>query len=206
MILEDNAMESIVIYVHGKGGSAAEAAHYQPLFAPCRVVGFDYAAQTPWEARAEFPKWYDAVCQNAPSVTLVANSIGAFFAMQALSNRNIEKAYLISPIVQMEKLIADMMGWANVTEEELRAKKEIPTSFGETLSWAYLCDVRAHPVRWSVPTHIVYGENDHLTSFETISHFAHQVHATLTVMQGGEHWFHTEAQMAFLDDWIRQYR
>ena len=26
--------------------------------------------------------------------------------------------------------------------------------------------------------------------------------ATLTVMEGGEHWFHTEEQMDFLDRWI----
>ena len=30
----------------------------------------------------------------------------------------------------------------------------------------------------------------------------HQV--SLTVMEGGEHWFHTEEQMRFLDEWIRE--
>ena len=28
--------------------------------------------------------------------------------------------------------------------------------------------------------------------------------AGLTDMAGGEHWFHTEEQMQFLDDWIRK--
>jgi hypothetical protein len=27
--------------------------------------------------------------------------------------------------------------------------------------------------------------------------------APLTIMNGGEHWFHTAEQMAFLDKWIR---
>ena len=27
--------------------------------------------------------------------------------------------------------------------------------------------------------------------------------ATLTVMEGGEHWFHTDEQMQFLNDWIK---
>ena len=27
--------------------------------------------------------------------------------------------------------------------------------------------------------------------------------AALTVMPGGEHWFHTEAQMQFLDRWLQ---
>ena len=35
-------MKEIVIYVHGKGGSAAEAGHYRPLFPDAEVVGFDY--------------------------------------------------------------------------------------------------------------------------------------------------------------------
>ena len=38
-------MKEIVIYVHGKGGSAAEAGHYRPLFPDAEVVGFDYRAQ-----------------------------------------------------------------------------------------------------------------------------------------------------------------
>ena len=97
----------------------------------------------------------------------------------------------------------DMMMWANVTEEELRIKKEISTEFGETLSWEYLCYVREHPIVWNVPTCILYGEKDNLTSIETISEFAERIGASLTVMKDGEHWFHTEEQMEFLDDWIR---
>ncbi len=105
----------------------------------------------------------------------------------------------------MEKLITDMMLWADVTEDALREKGEIETTFGETLSWKYLCYVREHPARWTVPTHILYGEKDHLTSYENISEFANQINATLTVMKDGEHWFHTEEQMKYLDDWIEQF-
>ena len=135
---------------------------------------------------------------------MIANSIGAFFAMSALADRKIEKAYFISPIVDMERLIRNMMQWANVTEDDLQKHKEISTSFGETLSWDYLCYVREHPVTWTVPTHILYGEKDNLTSYETISKFADRIGATLTVMENGEHWFHTKEQMDFLSDWIQQ--
>lgn len=102
----------------------------------------------------------------------------------------------------MEKLIGDMMTWANVTEQRLEERREIATDFGETLSWRYLCYVREHPVEWRVPTRILYGERDNLTSKETISAFAERVGAELTVMPGGEHWFHTAEQMQFLDVWI----
>ena len=46
-------MKHIMIYVHGKGGSAAEAEHYKALFPEAEVLGFDYRAQTPWEATAK---------------------------------------------------------------------------------------------------------------------------------------------------------
>lgn len=54
----------------------------------------------------------------------------------------------------------------------------------------------------NAPTKILYGEKDNLTSFETMKEFADKHKARLTVMKGGEHWFHTEEQMNFLDMWI----
>ena len=122
--------------------------------------------------------------------------------MHALAEKKISQAMFISPIVNMEKLITDMMMWANVTEDALQRKKEIPTAFGETLSWEYLCYVREHPIKWSIPTCILYGGKDHLTSRETISEFTARIGASLTVMEDGEHWFHTDAQMKVLDNWI----
>ena len=198
-------MKKAIIYIHGNGGSAAEAEHYKALFSGCDVLGFAYKAETPWEAKDEFAAYFDAIKQEYDSVSLIANSIGAFFTMNALSDKAIEKAYFISPLVDMEKLIADMMALANVTEDELRKKREIETAFGETLSWDYLCYVREHPIRWNVPTHILYGEKDHLTSLAAMAAFAEKNAATLSIMPLGEHWFHTPAQMAYLDAWIRSF-
>ena len=195
-------MKNMVIYVHGKGGSAAEAGHYISLFPDSAVTGFDYRAQTPWEAVDEFRRFFAGQRKNSGSLTLIANSIGAFFSMSALDETLVDRAYLISPVVDMEKLILNMMTWANVTERELEERSEIPTEFGETLSWEYLRYVREHPVSWRVPTRILYGERDDLTSIETVSAFAERTGAELTVMPGGEHWFHTDEQMRFLDDWI----
>ena len=97
-----------------------------------------------------------------------------------------------------------MMLRSDVTESELQSKKEILTPSGETLSWEYLCYVRKHPIEWNILTCILYGGKDHLTSRETISEFAEKQGADLTVMEDGEHWFHTNEQMQFLDDWIRR--
>lgn len=58
-------------------------------------------------------------------------------------------------------------------------------------------------IEWHVPTQILYGSNDHLTSLETITDFAQKHNAVLT-MDNGEHWFHTEDQMALMDNGIRE--
>ncbi len=195
-------MNDLVLYIHGKGGSAAESAHYQPLFPDCGVMGLDYRTFTPWETGREIREAAEGLKKGHDGIILVANSVGAYFSMHAGIGAMIRRAYFISPIVDMEKLILDMAAWAGVTEKELEARKRIATSFGEELSWEYLCYVREHPVCWNAPTRILYGGRDHLTSRETIAAFAQAHGAELTVMEEGEHWFHTEEQMRFLDRWI----
>ena len=100
------------------------------------------------------------------SIILIANSIGGFFSMNSEIADMVQKAYFISPIVDMELLICNMMKRANVSESEQRQKGEISTAFGEDLSWEYLCYIREHPIKWGVPTHILYGRNDELTAAE----------------------------------------
>lgn len=195
-------MRKAVVYIHGKGGIAEEAEHYKQLFPDAHVIGFDYRSQTPWQAAGEFSDYFERLRKEFDSVAIIANSIGAFFAMNALGGVPIEKAYFISPIVNMEKLITDMMQWAGVAEQELMEKGTIETAFGETLSMEYLTWVRRHPVSWSVPTSILCGSSDSLQSIDIIREFAEKTGADLTVMENGEHWFHTEEQMAFLDKWI----
>ncbi|MBO4317398.1 MAG: alpha/beta hydrolase [Mailhella sp.] len=195
-------MNGLVLYIHGKGGTADEALHYCPLFPGYDVTGLDYKARTPWEAKEEFPPVVGSLRGKYGPAVLIANSIGAYFAMHALAGQRFDKAFLISPVVDMEKLILGMMAMAGVTEADLQKEKEIRTPSGETLTRDYLCYARAHPVRWDIPTEILYGEKDPVTSFETMSAFAGRIGAGLTVMKDGEHWFHTDAHMKFLDEWI----
>ena len=193
-----------VLYIHGKGGCAAESAHYGPLFPGREVIGLDYRTCTPWETGAEIRAAVEALLERYEAVDLIANSIGAFFSLHAGISERLRQVWLISPVVDMERLICDMLGWAGVTEEELAARGTIPTAFGETLSWDYLCWVRAHPVVWTAPTWILYGGRDSLVRFETVRDFALAHGASITVMEDGEHWFHTADQLRFLDGWIKR--
>lgn len=197
-------MKNCVVYVHGKGGNAGEARQFEPLFPDRDVIGMDYRAENPWEAKEEFSSFFAHPYRENASVWLIANSIGAYFAMHALAEMPPERAFLISPIVDMERLILDLMRAANVTEDELRERRIIPTATGEPLSWEYLCYIRAHPIVWRTRTAILYGERDNLTSPETVSEFAAKTGAELTVMPGGEHWFHTPEQLRFLRTWLHK--
>ena len=154
--------QEVVIYIHGKGGCASEAEHYQELFPECDVIGLDYKAFTPWECKEEIQNAVKQLLERYKDITLIANSIGAYFAMNALSEKQIRKAFFISPIVDMERLISDMMKWANVSESCLDEKQTIETDFGETLSWEYLTYVRNHPIRLSSPAYKISVGTFHL--------------------------------------------
>lgn len=197
-------MKNVIVYVHGKGGNAEEANYYRKFFNDdFDIIGFDYKSENPWDAKSEFSDYFDSITSEYNKTILIANSIGAYFSLISLADKKIEKAMLISPIVDMERLILDMMTWANVSEEELSIKKEIETPFGETLSWEYLSYVRKNPIHWNIPTGILYAEKDNMTSISTITDFSKKINANITVMSGGEHWFHTKEQMDFLDNWIK---
>ena len=87
-------------------------------------------------------------------------------------------------------------GWqvlgAGVSEAQLEAAGELDTPFGETLSWPYLQYVRAHPVsRWPTPTALLYASGDAMLRRAAVEDFARRFGGALTVLEGGEHWFHT---------------
>ena len=61
--------------------------------------------------------------------------------------------------------------------------------------------MREHPLRWRTPTQVLYGEADELTSYAVLDRFKRATGAQLTLLADGEHWFHTETQLAVLQVW-----
>ena len=149
---------------------------------------FDYEARTPWEAKEEFAPYFESILKGHKSATIVANGIGAFFPCTSCKTYAREGLFYL-PYRKYVKFDP---------KHDIAGK--LSTKFGEKLSHRYLCYVREHPTLWTAPTHILYGENDDLTSFKTICEFANQIGATLTVIKNGEHRFSTAEQMRFLDD------
>ena len=187
----------VYLYVHGKMGSKEEALAFAEQACPAgyQVLAIDLPEHgerkngperlLPWVVIPELQFMDQYARVHWRQVSLRATSIGAWFSMLALQEKALRRALFVSPIVDMEDLIGRMMQQANVTEEQLQAAGEIPTDFGETLSWSYLCWVREHPLRWRIPTQVLYGEADELTSYAVLDRFKRATGAQLTLLADG---------------------
>ena len=215
-IVYGDSSESLFLYIHGKMGRKEEAAHLAEIVfsAGYQVLSIDLPGHgertsemerfVPWEVVPELRAVCGFAWQRWEIISLYANSIGAYFSLLAYRDAKLEKSLFVSPILDMEKLIRDMMGWAGVTREQLQQAGEIPTAFGETLSWKYLTYAAEHRItKWDSPTAILYAGQDSLTSRETVDGFARRFGCAVTVMENGEHWFHTEEQLSVLDAWLQ---
>lgn len=200
------------LFLHGQTGCKEEAQAFARTLCPTgvQVLSIDLPNHgerqgrgeelTPWTAIPDIQAALHWGSLHWKAVSLRANSIGAYFAMLAFPAP--ARALLVSPILDMEQLILTMMGWAGVTEEQLKQHGKLSTDFGQTLSWEYLCWVRKHPVKeWTCPVHILYGSEDHLTPRRTVEEYARRHGAQLSVLDGGTHWFHTPEQLAALQKW-----
>nr|WP_320024217.1 alpha/beta hydrolase [uncultured Acetobacterium sp.] len=138
-------------------------------------------------------------------ISLFACSIGAYFSLLAYKDDNLKQCLFLSPVVDMERVINNMMTWFSVSEVQLQAEKEVATPIGQILYWDYYCYVKEHPINfWNKPTAILYGSADDLCEFDTVSNFAQQFNCDLTVMEHGEHYFHTEEQLEFFRQWLEK--
>ena len=213
LLLLGEPARDVYLYVHGKMGSKEEALAFAELACPMgyQVLAIDLPEHgerkgrpeklLPWVVLPELQLVYQYAKVHWRTVSLRATSIGAWLSMLALSEKELKQALFVSPVVDMEALITNMMQYAHVTEEQLQRAEEIPTDLGETLSWPYLCWVREHPVHWHTPTQVLYGDADNMTSYDVIEAFRRESGAHLTILEEGEHWFHTEPQLAAQQEW-----
>ena len=216
VILWGEPSVNIYLYVHGMGGCKEEAETFAGLAAArgWQVLSVDLPEHgdrkqetgtfNPWHAVPELQQVLDHTAAGRERVALFANSIGAWFSMLAFASVPLDHCLFLSPILDMEKLIGNMMRFAGVTEERLEREKFIPIEFGQPLSWDYLTYVRANPVNaWDKPTRILYGSRDNLTDRPTVDGFVSRFGGELEVMENGEHWFHTPEQLEVLNTWMK---
>jgi uncharacterized protein len=214
-ILWGQKSDRIYIYVHGKLSCKEAARGFAEIATRWgyQVVSFDLpehgertTGEYPCTAKNgvhDLTLIGNYVQKNWSDIHLFAESLGAYFSLLAYPGYPVRSCLFISPILDMERLIKNMMHWSGVSEETLAKKGKIPTSFGETLDWDYYTYVREHPLeRWDIPTAILYGSADNLTERDVIDTFSRRFAGEVTVMQNGEHYFHTNEQLAVLGQWL----
>ena len=206
--------DQVCLFLHGQSGHKEEGERFAQIANPkgWQVVAIDLPQHgqrqggaepfLPWVVVPELEQVWQELQGRWKRIALRANSIGAWLAMLALAGKPVDTCLFVSPVVDMENLIQTMMTWAGVTEERLEREREIPTDFGQTLSWDYLKYVRQHPVHaLSAHTNILYGDQDNLVPQPVVECFARAEGAHLTVYPGGEHWFHTPEHMKVMGTW-----
>ena len=145
------------------------------------------------------------VKERYENISLFACSMGAYFSLLAYKNEKLTQSLFLSPVLNMEKIIDNMMLWFDISEEKLEKEKEIMTSAGQMLYWDYYCYVKANPVTvWGIPASILYGSKDDICDYEVTARFAESFDCDLQVMENGEHYFHTKEQLDFFAEWLEK--
>lgn len=137
-------------------------------------------------------------------ISVFACSMGAYFSLLAYADERLEQSLFLSPVLDMERIIQNMMTWFHISVDRLRTEQEIPTPAGQTLYWDYYCYVKEHPIKaWSGPTAILYGSDDNLCEYEVVTTFTQRFNCDLQVLEHGEHYFHTDEQMQVFRQWVK---
>ncbi|PHV69320.1 alpha/beta hydrolase [Sporanaerobium hydrogeniformans] len=154
----------------------------------------------------ELAKIMDFGSARAKYISLFACSMGVYFSLLAYKDSCLEQSLFLSPVVNMERIINNMMTWFNITEEQLKREEEILTPIGQMLYWDYYRYVKENPILcWSSPTSIIYGEKDELCEFEVITDFVKNFGCELEVVYGAQHYFHTSEQLIYYRQWLKKH-
>ena len=103
----------------------------------------------------------------------------------------------------MKVIIDNMMLWSNTTEEMLKEKQEIKTDFGQKLYWDYYEYVKNNTItNWNIKTFVLYGNKDNFQDGNIINNFCNKFDCELSILENGEHYFHTDEQLDFYKNWI----
>lgn len=154
---------------------------------------------------SELLKVYNFVSERYEEINVWACSLGAYFSLAAYQQVDFKQCLFLSPVVDMQRLIENMMSWFNVCEKDLKEQMVIETPIGETLYYDYYCYVKEHPIiKWNKQTMILYGQKDNLCEYEYIQKFTKRFKCDLKIMENGEHFFHLDNQLEFYQKWLEE--
>lgn len=218
-ILWGEKSSKIVIAVHGNMSSKEDvpisilAEEAIPL--GYQVLSFDLPEHgdrkeepTPCKVQncvADLEKVISFAKTQAETISLFANSMGAYFSLLAYKDEILHQSLFLSPVVDMERIISNMMKWLNITEERLEKEQEISTFIGQTLYWDYYQYVKQNPImKWSNTTSILYGKKDNLCEYDIVQSFVATYNCKLEIVENAEHYFHTEEDLDIYRNWLKK--
>lgn len=151
-------------------------------------------------------KIMDFAARHSDAISLFACSMGAYYSLLAYKEVPIQQSLFLSPVVDMDRIIHNLMTWFHISEGQLKAEQEIPTPAGQTLYWDYYCYVKENPiVDCKSPTAILYGKEDNVCEFDVVSSFADRFDCSLEVVDNGEHYFHKPEQLNIFRQWLEKH-
>lgn len=118
-------------------------------------------------ANSEVRAFAQLARSQSSEVGLLAGSIGAYFSLCDTPARTFERAWLVSPLIDLEYYIRDVMAEYSVTDEQLEAQTVIDTPRA-ALEWPYLRFVEEHPARLDIPAWIIRGDQDEMVPLDTL--------------------------------------
>ena len=63
--------------------------------------------------------------------------------------------------------------------------------------------VKDNPItNWNKKTYILYGDKDNMQDRTIIEGFVKDFNCNLTIMENGKHYFHTEEQLNYYNNWL----
>lgn len=173
----------VFLFVHGLHGQKEEALPFAEVAVPkgYQVLSIDLPVESkPWDVLPLLNEVCDYLYRNWKTVSIRANSIGAWFSLLAFQSKKVEQALFVSPILDMKRFI------------ELMPQRE-----DDYYKWV----VNNPTIRWDASTYILRPETDLIVSEEVGRDFISHHQCQVTIMADGEHWFHTPKQLEVLRKW-----
>ncbi|MFJ5477269.1 alpha/beta hydrolase [Enterococcus faecium] len=166
-IIWGTSSKRLYLYIHGQGGCKEEAEAEAFANIACRngwqVLSIDLPEHgdrksesnsfDPWHIVPELNTIMKFAKGHWEQISLFANSIGAWFSMLSFKDERLRNCLFVSPVLDMKKLISNMMKWANVSEARLKKSlllllplcKHFLGSIGNTLQITLLQNGKYRP-------------------------------------------------------------
>ncbi len=209
--------DKLIIAIHGMLGSKEDFVLLaaETVSKGYQVLSFDLPehgerkneayACTPHNAIKDLTSVMNYAQTLSGCISLYACSLGAYFSLLAYQDTALEQCLFQSPVVDMLRLIGNMMKAANISEKQLKTEKVIANRYGPKFEWEYYSYVKAHPIeKWRIPTSILMGAEDEVSEVDTVKAFASRFNASLKLLEGSKHYLHGEKESQEMKEWMRK--